>query len=325
MNLPSFLVPPPLREVDGLAADSFVQPYGVRWYRNPAVRFVLFLLVLAVFSLIAVFPLAGLGGRGLNSVTVAWLQIAVAVAAYLVLAMAVERRVPPYELAPNRTAGLVVGLVVGTVLFAVCFGLIALLGGYRFEGVDSGYRWAEPLLVLGASAGIAEEILMRGVLFRLGEELIGTWFSAILSGLVFGFLHLGNPEATLVGATAIALEAGIMFGLLYALTRSLWVCIGLHAAWNMTQGPLLGIPVSGSGFSDGWLNTVQVGPDWLTGGRFGAEASLVTVIVLVLFTLWLAALLYRSGQVVAPRWTRRTEQRDRAVAAGSGRPGGAQA
>lgn len=314
MNLPAFLTPPPLRAEDGLGADTFVQPYGVRWYKNPAVRFLIFALVVAGLSFVAVTPLAALGG-GLTGATVAWLQIGVSVIAYLVLTMAIERRVPPYELAPSRVAGLGIGLLLGAALFAVCFGLIAAFGGYRFEGVDPGYRWAEPLLVLGASAGIAEEIMLRGVLFRLGEELLGTWFSAILSGLVFGFLHLGNPEATLVGATAIALEAGIMFALLYALTRSLWICIGLHAAWNIVQGPVLGVPVSGSGFTDGWLNTVQVGPEWLTGGRFGAEASLVTVLVMVLFTLVLAAVLQRSGQVAEPRWSRRMEQRDRAIAA----------
>ena len=99
--------------------------------------------------------------------------------------------------------------------------------------------------------------------------------------------HFLNPRRLPLVITTV------LFALLYGLTRSLWVCIGAHAAWNIVQGPVLGVPVSGSGFSDGWLATVSVGPDWLTGGTFGAEASPVTVLIMVAATVWLALQIVR--------------------------------
>ncbi|MBK8459879.1 MAG: type II CAAX endopeptidase family protein [Micropruina sp.] len=307
---------PAIRQDDLRSCDMPRQRVRFGWLRNPLVRLLVFGATVLLGSLTAATFVPGLLLGEVSGSILAVLQVVIVVASYLVLVLALEGRRPPDELRPGRWPGLLVGLALGALLFAACFGIIALFGGYRFEGVDPGYQWLEPVLMLGVGAGVAEELIFRGVLFRLLEEWLGTWFAAGISGLAFGFLHLGNPEATIWGATAIALEAGVMFALLYALTRSLWLVIGFHASWNLVQGPVLGVPVSGSGFSDGWLNTVTVGPDWLTGGSFGAEASLVTVALLVGFTIFLAVRLQHSAQVVEPVWSRRMELRDRQLSAG---------
>jgi membrane protease YdiL (CAAX protease family) len=316
MKLPPSLIPPPRRGDDLRSADMPRQRPRFGWLRHPLVRFSAFGAMVMIFSLIASVAVRELLTGRASLGTLALLQLAVMIPAYLVLVLVLEGRRPPEELRPGRWPGLLIGLALGAALFGVCFGIIAVLGGYRFEGVDPGYGWLEPVLMLGVAAGIGEEILFRGVLFRLLEEWLGTWFAATASGLAFGYLHLGNPDATLWGAAAIALEAGIMFAVLYALTRSLWLVIGVHASWNVVQGPVLGVPVSGSGSPEGWLQTVAVGPEWLTGGAFGAESSLVTVVLLAGFTLFLAVRLQNSGQVVEPVWSRRMELRDRQVAAG---------
>lgn len=88
----------------------------------------------------------------------------------------------------------------------------------------------------GLGAGIGEEILFRGVLFRIVEEGLGTWAALLVSALFFGAVHLGNPGATLWSSATIAIEAGLLFGLLYHVTRSLYLCMGVHAAWNFMQG-----------------------------------------------------------------------------------------
>lgn len=311
MNLPAALTPPAARIEDLLTADAPFQPLDAPRRFNPGLRLLGFTAVAFVAGTVLGLPLVL--SEQLRSVSwlVSVLQLVATVVAYLVLVLVIERRRPPIELAPNRLSGLLWGLALGAVLFLVCFGVIAVLGGYRFDGFHSDVDWGEKLFALGIVAGISEELIFRGVLFRLIEELIGTWFAAVVSGGIFGFLHLTNQDATITGALAIAIEAGIMFAFLYALTRSLWLCIGVHAAWNVVQGPILGVPVSGSGASHGWLNTIAVGPEWLTGGAFGAEASLVTVVLLVAFTIWLGLLLQQSGQVVENRWGRRTELRDR--------------
>ena len=78
-----------------------------------------------------------------------------------------------------------------------------------------------------------------------------------------------NLGASLWSSTAIAIEAGLLLAMVYHLTRSLWACVGLHAAWNIMQGAVYGIPVSGNP-EDGFLVAKMTGPDWLSGGAFGA-------------------------------------------------------
>ncbi len=147
------------------------------------------------------------------------------------------------------------------------------------------------LLVVGLGAGIGEEIMFRGVLFRIVEEGAGTWAALVVSALFFGAVHIGNPGATVWSSAAIAIEAGLLFGLIYHLTRSLPLCMGLHASWNFMQGTVYGIPVSGT-TADGWLVSQRSGPDWLSGGFFGAEASVVALALctLVSVALWLIAI-----------------------------------
>jgi len=157
--------------------------------------------------------------------------------------------------------------------------------------------------VVGLGAGIGEEIMFRGVLFRIVEEGLGTWWALAISALLFGALHIANPGATLWSSAAIAIEAGLLFGLLYHVTRSLAICMGVHAAWNFAQGTIYGIPVSGAR-ADGWLVSTRSGPDWLSGGVFGAEASVVALGLCTLCSLGLLVVALRRGSIVPPRWRR---------------------
>lgn len=122
----------------------------------------------------------------------------------------------------------------------------------------------------------------------------------MVSGRVFGMFHLTNPDATLWAGIAIAIGAGLFLGVSYALTRSLWVVIGYHMLWNIVQGPVLGVQISGTGKASSIWHTGLTGPEWLTGGSFGLEASVVTVILLLAATVVLALMLRRRGGVAAP-------------------------
>ena len=117
-----------------------------------------------------------------------------------------------------------------------------------------------------------------------------------------------NPGATLWSSLAIAIEAGVLLALLYHVTRSLWPCIGLHAAWNVMQGTFFGIPVSGTE-AHGWLISTRTGPDWLSGGVFGAEASVVALIVCSACSALLLIVALRRGSIVPPAWQRTTANR----------------
>ena len=198
------------------------------------------------------------------------------------------------------------GLLAGFLLFSLMTGLVALLGGIEIVGTrpfgkTQFWEWA----ALGVASGLFEETLFRGILLRQLERLVGTWWALAATSVLFGALHMANPDATWTGAISIMVEAGILLGAAYLYTRRLWLAAGIHAAWNFTQAWLFSVPVSGTGQSIGILVTRRSGPDWLTGGDFGLEASMAAVFVATvagLFLLWKA---YRKGSFVAPIWSRR--------------------
>jgi uncharacterized protein len=221
---------------------------------------------------------------------------------YVFLVRIVERR-KPEELAWRRWPGALGGLLAGGLLFSTVVGALWLLGSYHVTGFNPHVDWMPALLTAGIGAGIGEEILFRGVLFRIAEEGLGTWAALLISALFFGVAHIFNPNATLWSSVAIAIEAGLLFGLLYHLTRSLPVCMGLHAAWNFCQGTVYGIPVSGMK-ADGWLVSTRSGPDWLSGGVFGAEASVVAIALCSTCSAVLLLVALRRGSLVPAPWRR---------------------
>ncbi len=325
----------PLRGTDLLNLDQPLKPYPPvrRWRYNAGIRLLIFLAATVLASLV-IGLIVGLGiavtsgGQAPNIDPMAFNAIGIpaVVLGYLVLCLWWEQRRrgalgnagPPvgiFELAPRRIRGLVVGLAWGVGLQLLCVGVLALVGAYQVQGFDWSYNIIPMLLGAGFGAAINEEIVFRGILFRLVEDTFGTWVAIAVSGLVFGLVHLTNDHATLQGALAIAIEAGILFAVLYALTRSLWLVMGLHFAWNMVQGPILGIVVSGAtGHGTGYVRSTLTGPEWLAGGSFGMEASLVTVVLLTSLAVWLLVILKQRGLAVAPFWVRRRQLATRGAA-----------
>ncbi len=225
------------------------------------------------------------------------------VLAYWLLVRFVERR-KVTELAANKLlTQSAAGWLVGMGIMLVATGAMAAAGAYRIDGFNADADLVGPLVVLGLLPGITEEIIARGILFRVVEEGVGSWAALVFSALLFGFGHAANPNATIWSSVAIAIEAGLLLGMAYAWTRSLWFCMGLHAAWNFTQGPLLGIPVSGFDVKGLLISRTQ-GPELISGGEFGAEASILAVLVCVSLGVFFARKAIAEGKILKPSWRR---------------------
>ncbi len=213
-------------------------------------------------------------------------------------------RAPRKPARPGRAAReLAAGVLAGFVLFSLATGVVALFGGFavlRVRGMGDLWVW----LGIAFSSGMVEEAVFRGVIQRQIEAMFGTWAALAATSAFFGLAHLMNPGATLFAAFAIACEAGILLGAAYLVTRRLWVPIGLHMAWNFTQGWVFSIPVSGSEPPLGLLETRLSGPEWLTGGPFGLEASAVALVVASIAGFALLAYVHRKGEFLPPRWKR---------------------
>lgn len=189
----------------------------------------------------------------------------------------IERR-PATELDPKHGLRMLpVGLITGLLLFGATISILSLLGTYRVIGTNSPTTVLAPLAA-AIAAGIFEELIFRGVVFRIIEISSGTRVALLLSAALFGLIHLINPHATLQGAIAIIFEAGILLAAAFVLTQRLWFPIGMHIGWNFAEGGLFGVSVSG-GPATGLLKGTLTGPTWLTGGDFGPEASVVAIAV----------------------------------------------
>lgn len=173
--------------------------------------------------------------------------------------------VPPRLAVPE----FLLGSALGGVLIGMCAALVVLSAGIWHER-GAGFPWREVLIVY-IPAAVHEELLFRGYAF----QKLHRWhrgFALFVVALVFAALHMGNMAVSWLGLMNVFL-GGLLLGLAYERYGRLWFPIGLHLAWNVTSGPILGHEVSGYDS----MATVFVergsGPNWLTGGDFGIEGS----------------------------------------------------
>lgn len=210
--------------------------------------------------------------------------VAVATAGTIVL---VEKRGWPLGLfvaPPLALRELGVGMAWGVVLIGTCALLVVLTTDVRHER-GSGFPWLE-LAVVYVPAVIHEELLFRGYAF---QKLL-RWrrsFALVLVALVFAALHARNLAVTPLALVNIFL-GGLLLGLAYERYCRLWFPIGIHLAWNLMTGPVLGHEVSGYSGRATLLVERGAGSPWLTGGDFGIEASVLMTVVEITATaiLW---------------------------------------
>ena len=194
-----------------------------------------------------------------------------------------------------------IGLGIGISIMAATVGVAAVLGVYKIIGQGDASNFMLELIAVAIMPGFTEELLFRGILFRWIEEWGGSWLALLATSALFGVAHIFNPNATWFTSFAIAVEAGVLLGAAYMLTRSLWLAMGLHAGWNFTQGEIFDVPVSGID-EHGLVQAKLSGPELLSGGSFGLEASVIALVIATGTGLILLALALKRGRLVRPMW-----------------------
>jgi uncharacterized protein len=205
-----------------------------------------------------------------------------------------KRKVDELRLAPFAIA---LGGLSGSLLIVISMLLIFACGAYEvtaYQGLQNGLLGVAGLILIAA---VLEEIVFRCVLFRILENAWGTMPALWLQSLIFALMHIANVEGrastqelvtTVVSGTLI----GALWTLVFVYSRNLWAVAANHAAWNFTI-ILAGLPLSGI---EGWRSVAPIlseyrGQAWLTGGVFGPEDSIVTIVIVAASC---AALLYRA-------------------------------
>lgn len=225
-------------------------------------------------------------------------------AAYYVLVLLGEKRKPSEISLSSAPFGILAGLSIGFLMFSLVMAILIGTGVYaaEYHGVAPAWR----AVGLAVEAGVLEETIVRGVILRLLWRSFGPLLAFIVSSILFGAGHIGNPTATVFSAACIAIEAGIMLGAFYALTGRLWVSIGVHAGWNFTQGYVFGAAVSGGNLGVAIASSQPRSnfPVWLSGGAFGPEASLPALLACsavgggVMWLAWRKGRFLKDGQTV---------------------------
>ncbi len=191
------------------------------------------------------------------------------------------------SLNPVRQAlkDLLAGFLIAGSMFILLYGVMRLAGWTAplSPGGSLDLRTAASglgmMLLLYIGVGWQEELFARGYLLQNLEDGLNVWWAVGLSSLVFGVGHLGNPNATLIGALGTGL-AGAFLAYAYLRTRQLWLPIGIHIGWNFFEGPVLGFPVNGMNFGYALMQQAVSGPEWITGGLFGPEAGAIVLLAL---------------------------------------------
>jgi membrane protease YdiL (CAAX protease family) len=194
---------------------------------------------------------------------------------------------------PHR--GWLRNLGLGSALGAATLFLAALLAtvtrGIHFRFDTAGERAIGETLAMSAVlfvfAAAAEEILFRGYPLQTLTRANLAWLGVLLTSVPFAAVHLNNPHAVPGFTFVNTALAGVWLAVAYLRTRSLWLPLGLHWAWNWAQASLLGLPVSGIEriAPAPLLHAMNAGPDWLTGGSYGIEGGAACTVALLVSTL----------------------------------------
>jgi len=226
----------------------------------------------------------------------------VALAAYWAYVRAVEKRaVTEIRFAPTAVA---LGLASGAALISITTLALFASGIYEVvsvRGVSAALPGTACVILIAA---MLEEIFFRGIVFRILETALGTLPALWLEALIFAVLHLPNiagaDTMTAVTMVSSATLIGALWTMIFVHARNLWVVGTHHAAWNFAI-LLTGLPLSGV---EEWRGIAPFesryhGPDWLTGGVFGPEDSVITICIVA---ACLSTLLYwaqRRSRILA--------------------------
>ena len=196
---------------------------------------------------------------------------------------------PLGKLVPHTLLGILVGFIIMVLVVSTIVAMGDATVTWKGFSVEKQFN----VFMMFLAVAVGEEMIFRGVIFRWIDERWNTWVALLISAILFGWMHISNDNATWWSSLAIAVEAGLLLGASYKWSGSLWVPIGIHWAWNYTQGNIFGLAVSGSDAGETMLTTIVNGPDIITGGAFGPEASIISVILGTFFTIVFLANCYR--------------------------------
>lgn len=196
------------------------------------------------------------------------------------------------------------GFLITAVLVFIVVAFLYVLGSYQISEWNSNKLIAIDLFMKFLMGALIEEILFRLIVFKLTEELLGTWFAFGIQVLFFGFSHVLNENATIFTSFAVVIIGGVLYTAAFMYKRRLWIVLGLHTGWNFLQSGVFGMPNSGSPYEGLIIPSIQ-GKGWITGGSFGIEASYIAILLCLIVGVYFIMKAIKANQIVQPVWIRK--------------------
>jgi len=195
---------------------------------------------------------------------------------------------------------ILLGVVIGTTLQGLTSLVIYFYGNFRIISVNPFSSIITPFAV-AFSVAIFEETLLRGIIFRIVEEKLGSYISLLISAIIFGTVHLLNPDSSVISTICIGI-VGFMLGATYIYSRSLWLPIAIHFSWNFVQSGIFGAITSGNEQTSSLFNTNISGTELITGGAFGPEGTIQAVLFWLLVSITFMVLITKQNKLIKPFW-----------------------
>jgi len=239
-----------------------------------------------------------------RNIIVAIVESAIALLTYVFLFRVYETR----KIDELRTGAFwknaVIGFATGFALQSIFILIIYLTGNYsliRINPVSS----LLPCFAAALTAGFVGEIVIRGISFRLIEEKLGTVLTLIICVVFFAIMHLNAKGASVLSVSSTAIEAGLLFSAGYIFSRSLWLPIFLHFAWDFTEPGVFGGINPGITVNQSWLASKIDGPLILTGGQLGPQNSIQSLVLCTIASLVFLRMAKQKNNFIKPFWKRK--------------------
>jgi CAAX protease family protein len=226
---------------------------------------------------------------------------AIALIAYIFLYKFYEKRKISELSASAFGKYAIIGFLIGFALQSLFILVIYIADGYSVIKINP-LASVLSAFAFALTAGFVAEILIIGVFFRLVEEQLGTVIALFVITVLFGILHVNAPGATLLSIISTAIEAGLLIASVYVYTRSLWMVIFFHFAWDFAEPGIFGGINPGNNANESLLTSRITGPAILTGGQTGPQNSLQALLICLFMALLLLWLAKRRNRLINPFW-----------------------
>jgi hypothetical protein len=193
----------------------------------------------------------------------------------------------------------IIGFATGLSLQALFILVLFISGNYSIAVINP-CRYLLPSFAMSLTAGFVSEILIRGIIFRIIEEISGTVIALLIITLLFAVLHLNVAGATLISVMTTAMQAGLVLSAAYVFTRSLWFTIFLHFAWDFAEPGIFGAINPGNSIQQSLFTSKISGTLLLTGGKLGPQNSIQALIFCSITALLFLFLAKKNNKFIKP-------------------------